>query len=296
MELWMIFAFAAALGWAFVILLDKFVVDSEIDDAMGTGGLHAFFNSLSVAVIAYFIGGLVFDISTVIAGLVVGGLYVVANYFWFAGVGSEEVSRFAPVLSFDIVFISILSFIFLGEVLTLIAYAGVALTVLGCVVISLEDPLHSLRKIKSSWGLTAALASAFAYSIREVIFKHASTGIEIWPLLFYTGLAGMLFSTPLIYRSREAIMQNTEGLELMTISGLVSGIAQSTFFLAVSLGSVILVSTITKTRFLLIFFAATAISRLHPEIMHEPLDRKILIQKLLATLMIIIGVTLASIY
>lgn len=91
-------------------------------------------------------------------------------------------------------------------------------------------------------------------------------------------------------------MENTEGLELMTVSGLVSGIAQSSFFLAVSLGSVILVSTITKTRFLLIFFAATAISRLHPEIMHEPLDRKILVQKLLATLMIIIGVTLASIY
>lgn len=295
MELWILFASIAAFGWAFVVLLDKFVIDSEIDDAMGTGGLHAFFNCLAVVGIAYFIGGFAFNIGILISGFVIGGLYVVANYFWFAGVGSEEVSRFAPVLSFDIVFISILSFIFLGELLTPFAYAGVALTVLGCILISLEDPLHSLRKMKSSWGLLAALASAFAYSVREVIFKHVSTGIEIWPLLFYFGIAGMIFSTPLIYRSREAIMENTEGLELMVVSGLVSGVAQATFFLAVSIGSVVLVSTITKTRFLLIFFGATAISRLHPEIIHEPLDRKILAQKLVATLMIVVGVTMASI-
>jgi drug/metabolite transporter (DMT)-like permease len=295
MDLWIVFALAAAVGWAFVVLLDKFVIDSEINNALATGGLHAFFNSLSVMIIAYFIGGFSFDLGTVFSGLVIGGLYVVANYFWFAGVGSEEVSRFAPVLSFDIVFISVLSFIFLGEILSTVAYGGVALTVLGCILISLEDPLHNLRKMKSSWGLAAALASAFAYSVREVIFKHVSTGIDIWALLLYFGIAGMVFSTPLIYKSRKALKKNTKGLELMMVSGLVSGIAQSTFFLAVSMGSVVLVSTITKTRFLLIFFAATAISRLHPEILHEPLDRKILIQKLFATLMIISGVTLASI-
>lgn len=295
MDLWILFALTAAVGWAFVVLLDKFVIDSQIDDAMGTGGLHAFFNSLSVMIIAYFIGGFTFNLGTVLSGLVIGGLYVIANYFWFAGVGSEEVSRFAPVLSFDIVFISILSFIFLGELLSPLAYGGVALTVIGCILISLEDPLHSLRKMKSSWGLAAALASAFAYSVREVIFKHVSTGVEIWPLLFYFGIAGMIFSTPLIYKSRETLKKNTEGLELMMISGLVSGIAQATFFLAVSLGSVVLVSTITKTRFLMIFFAATAISRLHPEILHEPLDRRTLAQKLFATLIIISGVTLASI-
>lgn len=295
MELWILFALTAAVGWAFVVLLDKFVIDSEIDDPMGTGGLHAFFNCLAVVGISYFIGGFSFNPGTVFAGLLIGGLYVLANYFWFSGVGSEDVSRFAPVLSFDIVFISILSFIFLGELLTSLAYAGVALTVAGCILISLEDPLHSLKKMKSGWGLAAALASAFAYSIREVIFKHVSTGIEIWPLLFYFGVAGMILSAPLIYRSRKTIKENTEGLELMMLSGLVSGVAQATFFLAVSLGSVVLVSTITKTRFLLIFFAATAISRLHPEIIHEPLNRKILIQKLVATTMIVLGVILASI-
>ena len=294
MALWMLLALTAALGWAFVVILDKFVIDSEIDDPMATGGLHAFFNSLSVLILAFYIGGFSFSPSLIISGFLVGGLYVLANYFWFSGVGSEDISRFAPILSFDIVFISVLSFLFLGETLSLLAYAGILLTVAGCILISLEDPVHSLMKVKSGWGLLAAIASAFAYSVREVIFKHVSSGLDIWSLLFYFGLAGMAFSGPLILKSRNTLMRNFEGLELMVISGLVSGISQSVFFLAVSLGSVVIVSTITKTRFLMIFFAATVISKFHPEIMHESLNKKLLIQKLTATLMILIGVIIAS--
>lgn len=295
MELWFLLALAAALGWGFVVLLDKFVIDSEIDNPLATGGLHAFVNCLTITGLSYFIGGISFSPRLVISGALVGFLYIVANYFWFAGVGSEEVSRFAPVLSFDIVFISILSFIFLGETLNPASYGGVLLTVAGCILISLEDPLHSLKKMKSTWALAAALASAFAYSVREVIFKHVSAGIEVWSLLFYFGITGMIFAVPVLYKSRQDLMQNTEGLEHMVTSGLVSGLAQVSFFTAVSLGSVVIVSTITKTRFLLIFFAATVISRLHPEILHEPLDREILAQKLFATIMIVTGVTIASI-
>lgn len=294
MNLWIILAIGSAIGWAAIVLLDKFVIDSEIDNPMGTGGLHAFFNCLAVASIAMYMSGFALDVYMILSGLLLGGLYVLANYFWFSGVGSEEVSRFAPVLSFDVVFISILSFIFLQETFSPLVYGGISLTVVGCILISLEDPLKSLSKMKSRWALVAALSSAFAYSLREVIFKHVSAQANTWTILSYFGIAGMIFSTLLIYKSRNDIKGKTEGLELMTLSGLISGIAQTSFFLAVSLGPVSLVSTITKTRFFLIFLGATAISRLHPEIIHEPLERKILIQKLVATALIITGVLIAA--
>lgn len=294
MQLWMLLAGASALGWAFVVLLDKFVVDSEIGNAMGTGGLHALFNCLAVAVVSLVLGGFSFSLTVAATGLVLGVLYVLANYFWFKGVGEEEVSRFAPVLSFDIVFIAVLSFIFLEQSFSLPVYGGMALTVVGCVLISLEDPLESFSKMKSKLALLAALASAFTYSVREVFFQHVSTGIDIWTLLFFYGVAGSAFSLLFVYRAREDLKGSLEGIEHMVLSGLVSGGSQAVFFLAVSLGSASLVSTITKTRFLIIFFGATAISRLHPEIIHESLDRKILVQKLVATGMIIIGVVAAT--
>jgi uncharacterized membrane protein len=296
MELWILFAALSTLGWAFVSLLDKFVVDSEIGSAMGTGSLHAFFNCVAVAGVSLALGGFSFSLSVAGIGLVLGGLYVLANYFWFSGVGEEEVSRFAPVMSFDVAFIAVLSFIFLQQSFSAPVYGGMALTILGCILISLEDPVESLSKMKSKWGLFAALASAFVYSVREVFFQHASTGIDIWIILFYYGIAGALFSTLLIYRARDELRGRVEGVEHMVLSGLVSGGAQAAFFLAVSIGSASLVSTITKTRFLIIFFSATAISRLHPEIIHEPLERRILIQKLVATAMIVIGVIAATIY
>jgi uncharacterized membrane protein len=294
MELWMLLAAGSALGWAFVVLLDKFVVDSEIDSTKGTGGLHAFFNCLAVTVVSMVLGGISFSVTFLMAGLVLGVLYVLANYFWFSGVGEEEVSRFAPVLSFDVAFIALLSFFFLQQSFTLPVYGGMALTIMGCVLISLENPLESLSKMKSKWALIAALAAAFTYSVREVFFQHVSSGVDIWNLLFYYGVFGALFSLTLVYQAREDLKGRLEGVEHMVLSGLISGGSQAAFFLAVSLGSASLVSTITKTRFLVIFFGATAISRLHPEIMHEPLETRVLVQKLVATLMIIVGVVAAT--
>lgn len=294
MELWVLLSVLSAVGWAFMVLLDKFVVDSEINSSMGTGGLHAFFNCLTVAGISFALAGFTFSIYLMATGALLAGLYVLANFLWFSGVGSEEVSRFAPVLSFDAVFIAILSFVFLNESFPIPVYIGIILTVTGCILISLENPLESLSKMKSRWGLMAAVSSAFVYSVREVIFKHISQGLEIWSLLFYFGVGGMLMSLSLIYSSRNQLKGEMSGLEHMTISGLTSGVSQAVFFLAVSLGPVSLVSTITKTRFLIIFLGATLISRLHPEIINEPLDLRVLIQKAFAILMIVVGVGIVS--
>ena len=290
----MFLAAGSAFGWALVVLLDKFVIDSEIDSAMGNGGIHAFFNCLAVSVVSLGLGGFSFDLYALAPGVLLGLLYVLANYFWFSGVGEEEVSRFAPVLSFDIAFIAILSFIFLNQSFSIPVYSGMALTVSGCILISLEDPLKSFSKIKSRWALVAALASAFTYSVREVFFQHVSAGFETWTLLFYYGIAGGIFSLFLIFSARDNLRDSLEGIEHMMVSGLVSGGSQAAFFIAVSLGSASLVSTITKTRFLLIFFGATAISRLHPEIIHEPLETHILLQKLFATVLIVAGVLTAT--
>lgn len=219
---------------------------------------------------------------------------MLANYLWFSGVSEEEVSRFVPVMSSDVAFIALLSFIFLHNSFPLPVYGDMALTVVGCILISLEDPIESLSNFKSKWALFAALASAFTYSVREVFFQHHSVGFDIWTILLYYGIAGSFFSTLLLFRCREDLGDMMKGVEHMILSGLVSGSSQAFFFLAISLGAASLVSTVTKTRFLMIFLGATLISRIHPDIIHEPLEKRILIQKLIATLMIFIGVAAAT--
>lgn len=74
MELWVFFAGLSALGWSFVSLLDKFVVESEIDDTLATGSLHALFNCLTVAGLSVTIGGLNFSFSFLGIGIILGGL------------------------------------------------------------------------------------------------------------------------------------------------------------------------------------------------------------------------------
>jgi len=295
MELWITLATASAFLWTLIVLLDKFVLDSEIENPYLGAGLHCTFNSLTITVVALYFGEIHWSLDFAVAGTVIAGLYVAANYLWFSGVKKEEVSRFAPVLSVDVLFIALFSLIFLGQSFSLGVYAGMSLTVVGSILISLEDPLKNLSKVKSKWALGLAIGSAFLFAVREIFFKYFTGTIETWNLIFYFGLTGTILSSTLIFKERKGLKNHLEGIELLAASGVLSGFALAVFYQAIAIGPVSLVSTITKTRFLLIFFGATLITRLHPEIIHEPLEKRILIQKMIATIMIITGVTIATV-
>ncbi|NMJ76985.1 EamA family transporter [Nanohaloarchaea archaeon] len=294
MQLWMILGFISAVGWASVVLLNKFVVDSEVNDTLFSGSMHSLFNCVTIAVSSALSVGLPSLGLNALAGSIMGVLFIVANYLWFSGVGEEDVSRFAPVLSLDVAFIAVLSLVLLGESFSPVAYVGMAVTIVGCVFISLENPIKSFSKLDSRYAVLAAIGSAFIYSIREVFFQYASSGISTWPILFYYGLTGSIMSILLLKWSDGDIIDKVTGSEHLALSGSLSGIAQVIFFIAISLGSASIVSTITKSRFIMVFLVATTVSRLHPEILHEELDRSILIQKTLGLTMISVGIVAAT--
>jgi hypothetical protein len=53
----MILGFISAVGWASVVLLNKFVVDSEVNDTLFSGSMHSLFNCVTIAVAATLLGG-----------------------------------------------------------------------------------------------------------------------------------------------------------------------------------------------------------------------------------------------
>ncbi len=192
--------------------------------------------------------------------------------------------------------LAVLSFLFLGESYSLLTRAGIFAAMTGAFQISLEDPVNSLKHVESWKSLSAALTAAALYAMREVFFKLFSSSKSIWMILAYLGLFSAFLSVlMLVGESRTTPIDDFTGTGLLDTAGLLSGTGLILFFLAVSLGPVSLVTTITKTRFLIIFIGATAISRLHPEIIHEPFDRATLIQRLFATILSLVGVSIIMI-
>jgi drug/metabolite transporter (DMT)-like permease len=68
---------------------------------------------------------------------VLGGLffYVVATFLWLGALSTLNVSSIYPLLSLGYVLTAIFAIIFLGEVVSSLQWCGIALVVMGCVLI-----------------------------------------------------------------------------------------------------------------------------------------------------------------
>jgi len=68
---------------------------------------------------------------------IMGGLslYMVAAFLWLGALSTLDVSSMYPLLSLAYVVTAVFAVVFLGEVVTLSRWAGIALVVIGCALI-----------------------------------------------------------------------------------------------------------------------------------------------------------------
>lgn len=294
---WLLFGLGAAFFWSFVALLDKFIVDREAESPLIDGIINALGIFVTLLVFSFATADIATSSYNIAISALAGFLYVSAIVVYFAGIKLEEVSRFDPIMSMDVVFILILSSFFLNEVFRLPTYAGIFLTLGGAFLISLENPLKSLKEFDSKSGVFLAMAAAFIYAVREVILKSVLSGVSEITVIFWMAVGGGIASLFVLATQHSKLReQSFSGIEHLLLSGVFTAGGFIFFIKAVSLGPVALVSTITKTRYLAIFAGSALLTRYHPEILHEELDRKIILQKTFAITMIVAGVALIAFY
>jgi drug/metabolite transporter (DMT)-like permease len=287
---WVLFAISAAIVWAGVNLLDKFVMDNEISDFVVAGsvcGISIFFVQ-SLATLA------LFDISldglSILFGLVTGTIYTGGLVAYYYGIKEEDVSRFIPTTSLGTVFVVILSFIFLSESFTPLIYVGIASTVAGAFLISLEDPIHDLERFQSGRATLLALLAASMFASRDVIFKFATFSFSEWSIIFWMGIGGIFCCAILLVWKKDKLKGGRKGEEHLVLIGVFTALGYFLMARAISIGPVSLVSATLKTQMIVVFLASVILSRFHPGIVSEDTDRTIIAQKFLALILIILGV------
>jgi len=69
---------------------------------------------------------------------VIGGLflYMVSAFLWLGALSTLDVSSMYPMLSLAYVVTAVFAAIFLGEIVTFYRWAGIALVVMGCILIA----------------------------------------------------------------------------------------------------------------------------------------------------------------
>ena len=292
---WALYAFGAAFFWSLNILFDKYVVDHEIKDYILTTVLCSISTFVVIGAFSGFMGGRVTGIG--LTHISLGFLYTLALMAHYSGISQEDVSRFAPTLAVDTLFITFFSFLFLGERFSLPVYGGVLSVVAGAFLISLDDPVHSLKKFQSKNGVILAVIAALIFASRDIIFKFSLADSSYWTALLGMSIGGLLSTLFLIvYRRKKMINSNKKGMEHLLIIGVTTALGYICFALSINIGPVSLASAIVKSQNLIIFAAATALQKLHPGVVDEKTSKKILAQKSIAITMIVAGLLLVQLY
>ena len=228
--------------------------------------------------------------------LISGVIYGLARLTYYTGLKYEEVSRFIPLLAMGPIFVTIYSYFFLGISFVWQIYLGIFLVILGAVLVSLKNPLDFKHSFQSKTAVILGILAAFFYAVKDVSTKIASNSITFWPLIFWIGVGFMLISLLMVADKINKLNNNTKALRHLAGVGALKAIGYFVFTKAITLGPVALVVTMLQIKSLFVFIGSTLISRYHPEIIHEKLDKKTLLQKGAATIIIIAGVSLVKLF
>jgi len=290
---WIIFSVLAAAIWGLVNISDKYVLNKWVKHpevpliALG-------FISIVTAIVIYFVNGLA-SLSLMHTGLVflAGISYVLGSMFYFQGVKLGEISRVAPLFNLIPLFVVILAAIFLGEVFSSLKYLGILLLVCGAIVVS-TNKLLKIRFNKAFWLI---MLSNLGFAIDFVITKYLLNFADYWSVFAYIRLSTFIAMIPIIIKYYPSLVFSIKQFgkrtfALMSLNETLNLVAVLLLTIAMVSGFVSLVDSLTALQpFFVLVFAVIA-SLFFPKILKEEIDKRNIVLKLLAIVIMFVGVAL----
>ncbi len=302
--MWLLLAFCGPACWAVSTHIDKYLVDRYFRDS-DTAVLMLFTALLGVALLPliWWIEPAILQPSwKAIAVMTASGvLYMGAILFYLRAIQSEEASVVAPLFQASTLFTFLLGYFFLHESLGIRQLLGVALIVGGALSLSLRGG-GKIRKFKG--GLIALMLGAtFVLALASVAFKYFAIRDDFWTTTFWTfvgeGLFGVLLLLVPAYRRQFAglFRQNPGPVigvnaanELINLGGGLS------VRFASLLAPVAVVSAISSTTTLFVFFFGILLTLFFPRFGREDLSAANLVRKAAGALLITGGVILIELH
>lgn len=287
---WITLSLIALALWAIVNILDKYVIDHELKDPIFVTAIFCLTASILLIGSALLLG--LKEASFFVIGLAIasGLLYSGAIYLYYHIMRGEEVSRLVPLISIEPIFIALGAFLFFGEQLGWQHYLGILLVVLGAILISREGASSLREKLRLGRLHWLALLMVLFFSAKNLLVKYLFQGNDFWSIMFWFGVGGLILPILFFAFHRPRLKGKFKrGIEHLIVSAIFSSLALIFFSQALKIGSVSLVIALVATKPMLVFLCATLFSFICPKIIFEKHSFKILLLKISATVMIVIG-------
>ncbi len=303
MQSWFLIALIAPVLWSIVNHLDKYIL-KKYENGNGVGKVLIFSLLFSIVVpIGILIFGDVPIAQFALTGreqailVVMAIVSALAFWLYLEGLEQEEASVVTPMMQMMPMFGYILSYIILGEILSIPQLFSSILIILGVLLLSIEingehGALHLKQVVLAYVGL-----SAFFYALHDVLFKyiaqtHSFLVVSFWLYLFIALIGIFVLVCVPEYRrqfffffkqhERGILYTNTIAESLYTLGNLASNFAML-------LAPVTLVLVVSSYQPLFVFIIGVTLAKFMPHLVYEKITRTHLIQKVIAISIIVAG-------
>ncbi|MFH1207589.1 MAG: DMT family transporter [Patescibacteria group bacterium] len=296
MSLGLILSLAAGLFWSFGNVIDKVSVTRIIKKPIGLLYIYLTFSALAGCAVSPLIThAFAWHDAYRFAGVAVS--YTLAMFCYFWAMQKDEPSRVVPLYALVVLFLSVFSAIFLGEVFNLMTYVAIFILIIGTVGITSRGNIMSVFRSRAlGLMIVSSLCYATAYTlIKSLLNTYTPYDVFVYQRLFI-GLIGLL-ALPFAFRRLRNIiraMPNKKLLGVSVISELLGESGGLLFVLATSLWYVTLVETVVNIEFVFIFIWGLIVTKFWPRLYTESIDKKVVFQKAISIALILIGIAIIS--
>jgi uncharacterized membrane protein len=299
---WLIYAFSGPVLWALSTHIDKYLVERYFKE--GSVAVLVVFTAITGALALPFVwlfqpGVVALDHKSMIAIAASGILYMSAIYFYLQALQTEEASTIAPFFQAAGVFGLILGYFILGEQISYSQVIGVLLVITGSAILSLRFG-QGTSQIKKQLVILM-LFCALAISLSSLIFKFFAVRDEFWTTIFWNFFGQALFGVILMLAAEnrkkfsEMIHANAKALlSINIVNELINLGGNLGVRYALLLAPLGVVQAISGTTSFFVLFFGVILSLFFPNLAREETSIGSLMQKIIATALVVAGVLLIN--
>jgi len=223
-------------------------------------------------------------------GTAIGFSFAFMWVLYDVGMMKEEGTSVVSIVYTIPLYVAFLSWLFLGEVLTLANYAGIFMLLLSVLLVFYRRTSHH--------ALLLALVYAVFGAVTRVVSKPVLGQVDVWSYLFWVVVGQCIGALALSCRPSYRVRLRKSIRSLQPLTVLFVGITASATFVgylflysAISLGPVALASGITAVQpFILLLYTTAVLWRWPGSLpVDEVEDKYSSIRKIAATALIIVG-------
>lgn len=296
---WVVFALLSRASWGVDNIIDKLLREKYIPNSF----ILTLIMGVAPLLVSFFIvlfNGLSWiGLGPFLLITLTGLLHLPATFAFYQAVSKEEISRVIPLFQFTPVFVLILSFLFLGEVLTFNNYIAFVLILLGGLLISLKRRGGLFRLREAFWWM---VLSSSIWAVYVVILKSLYVSYSFWDLTAYLGFGEFLptliiISVSATIRSRfstSLLNLNSVGWMLLTLGMFFIAVASLSGLWALTTAPVSLHSVFRGFQSVFVLIYAVVLSIWLPKILKEEIGKGVLTLKIASITLMLTGLYFIS--